>query len=661
MRRFSIQNRPRTANAYMLVYVRKSVAQDLLKPLEEGEVPDFLIEKFKLEQEEKIRRRKEQEEEAKKMDIYLLDERSLLGYGGLELGDLDQSKLIHRRIFKENTLEELRESIEKDLGLEENSAQFFAMYDRQNSTNRPNKVCDTTVPLSVEFSSRRSGPIFVRQRTEEDPSLTDHSLLLMFKYFNPLKKTLEYVGSRVFESSTPCSNVFEYLIEFMKFPPGTDLLLFEEENASDRRINALADSETTLEQFKLMCGDIICFQKAPVEFRKKRSLVGQDYSDSSSTDVEDESPVSSKAMKVNDFLEDLYDRVSIKFCPIDSDLEGVDDLQWDDEVKGRFTLDLRRSFSYTRVVRELARRLGDPAIADRIQLSPFNRFAPNARARFSLDGNLNAVLQQRITEKKLAMYYETLQYPLKVLEQYMEIPIEWFDSPAREPYTINVLVKKENSRVGDVLNAVMRYKLSADDAEQFRLALVGDLPSYPYGVGHQQHIRRIVRRRPVRLLAILENKTVEALDAFLPFERVWSSRYRLTLRAEITPNHELPGSQEFIAWVVFFSVDYRQNHHFHGHPFSIPVSYRMTTRDVKERIVQMMGAPIEKVDKWKFCFMTNSDHLALDDSMSLDNCLEQFASYHTSNIGYIGVDQGSDAPKRRSSIHDTDRSIKIYS
>jgi ubiquitin carboxyl-terminal hydrolase 7 len=575
-RRFSItpQNRGivKTANAYMLVYVRQSEADDLLKPLEEGEIPECLLEQFKQEQEEKARRKREQEEEAKRMDISILDERLLIDCEmGLELGDF-HSKLQSRRELKEMTLDDLRTAIEEELGLEEGTAQFFAMYDRQNGTTRPNKFCNPSVPISQELQSKKNGPIFVRRKTEDDPRLSSDCFLLLFKYFDAHEKKLRYVGSRIFDKHAAISEVHDCLVEMMGFDPTTELLLFEEENVSDRRINSLSDMERSLDNAKLVCGDIICFQRAPsLNLRKKRSLVGQDYSDSSSTDIDQEAPISPKAMKVDDFLEDLFDRVYIRFCPAESDLDGVEE-DWDDESKGRFTLELRRSNTYIRVARQLAHHLGDAAIADKIQLVGFNRFSPSVQKyRFNTDSTLAALLQ-RCNEKKLGLYYETLQYPLKVFEEYADLSIEWFDSPSQEPYTMNVLVRREGSRVQDLIAAVLRAKLSSDEAREFSYSM-NHGRQHQQAFGHQEP-RRIVRR-PLRILAITECKTIDILDFFHPLDNVISPRYfrSLTLRAELTPEYELPGGQDFLAWVTFFSLDSRQNPHYHGHPFSIPIAY----------------------------------------------------------------------------------------
>jgi hypothetical protein len=85
----------------------------------------------------------------------------------------------------------------------------------------------------------------------------------------------------------------------------------------------------------------------------------------------------------------------------------------------------------------------------------------------------------------------------------------------------------------------------------------------------------------------------------------------------------------------------------------------MTTRDVKERILQFMGAPVEKIDKWKFYFQASNEMLVPEDSTCLNPYLEQLAQYPPGTFAYIAVDQGVDGIKRRSSIHDSDRSIKI--
>lgn len=145
----------RFTNAYMLVYIRESMLDEVLAPVTEADIPKHIGEK--LEQEERFReaRRREKEEQHLFMKIFIADDETFKNNTGFDFANFDEKELTENRIYsakirKDQPFGEFKQSIANNLQLDPSEFRFWVMVNRQNRTIR----IDTPISADEDYSSK---------------------------------------------------------------------------------------------------------------------------------------------------------------------------------------------------------------------------------------------------------------------------------------------------------------------------------------------------------------------------------------------------------------------------------------------------------------------------------------------------------------------------
>lgn len=145
----------RMTSAYMLVYLREDVIDELLAPITRDDVPAHVIKMVEEERLETARRRKEQEEMHLYMSVRVIDVETFRNHDGLDLGSFDANdretvQWLHSyRVRRDMTWAGLYAYIAERNHLPRDHIRLWNMVNRQNRTVRP----DTPISIDTQGST----------------------------------------------------------------------------------------------------------------------------------------------------------------------------------------------------------------------------------------------------------------------------------------------------------------------------------------------------------------------------------------------------------------------------------------------------------------------------------------------------------------------------
>jgi ubiquitin carboxyl-terminal hydrolase 7 len=133
----------RFTSAYMLVYFREEILDEILAPINEEDVPVHVATEVNREATEEARRRKEKEEEHLYVTIRVVDIETFRHHGGLDLASFDpadkeaQKYVQTHKVKKESTWSQVYQIIGDKNHLPKSHIRLWSMINRVNKTTRP--------------------------------------------------------------------------------------------------------------------------------------------------------------------------------------------------------------------------------------------------------------------------------------------------------------------------------------------------------------------------------------------------------------------------------------------------------------------------------------------------------------------------------------------
>jgi len=460
------------------------------------------------------------------------------------------------KMLKEDTLEQVKDKLADLCGIPANELQFWIFSDRENHTQRPNRMIEISRIKSTKSSEivdtnpqqRRYGydsnyqqkylELFIRRRRPTDVPIGDEEAmhdvqnrslsndklkaqnpssipgnqqrqgeegaenaqdirnvqlgertppssqvaamrapegkLLLFKYFDIEEQSLRYVGSGIFPEISSFESLYPTLRSMAGLPKDTALKLYEEENVRGGQIN-FCDRDTDLKTFKLLSGDIICFQKLVLESKQKETSnetrqqqhqVDQSGVDSKSPQQESKSVIDpnskisgrsddadageekaignyaqqsseikvqyfpSRYSDVKDYLTYLSRRVKVRFKPKD---EPNNTKRW-------FDLELSRQNSIVNLRMHVGKYLG--CHHNYIRVNP----------HYSQPQNFHRENRDLLSDHS-EILYEKLSYSVLALRKNLVFKVPWLRHDLKQDI-IEVLVPKEGN-IEDLQNKVI--------------------------------------------------------------------------------------------------------------------------------------------------------------------------------------------------------------
>ncbi|CAG2239267.1 UBP15 [Mytilus edulis] len=608
-------------NAYMLVYIRESVKDDLLVSVSEKDIPDCLIERLAEERRLEAQKRKERTEAHLYMNIQVVTDDNFNGHQGNDLFDGDKINFRNFKVKKSSTVLEFMHMLADNMKYPVTQIRPWPFQFRQNQTYRPtlldleanlNKtvldVADNENPWTVfvETLNPESG---LKELPQFDK---DSDVLIFLKLYDPKRKTISFCGHTYVPITAKTAELLPDLCRRAGFPVGTPLLLFEEvkPNMVERIESHDLPIEKSLEE--LMDGDIIVFQKDGLDIHQYDLPTARDY------------------------FKDLYYRVEVIFC--------------DKAIPNDpgFSLDLSLRMNYEQMANAVATYLQtDPYLLQFFKPQSY-REGPGNPIRCTYEGNLKDLLLYAKPRQPRKLYYQQLNIKINELENKKQFKCTWVTSKLKEEKEL-VLYPSKNGKVTDLFDeAKKQVELEPDGSDK------------------------------LRLLEVISNKIYSIQKEETLLDAINMSGSTKTYRIEEIPKEEvtLKDNETLIPVAHFHKaplstnssklvISRRQVYSTFGVPFLLKIKQGEKFSTVKERIQKKLEITEKDFEKYKFAIvvMGKVEYIS-DEENDVQVDLSLFKPHPMQGASmqarpWLGLDHVNKTPKR-SKVPYSEKAIKIH-
>ncbi|CAD6985631.1 unnamed protein product [Tilletia controversa] len=310
----------RFTNAYMLVYVREAMMDEVLKPFAEEDTPAHLAKRLEDERAQLEARRREKEEQHLFLTAKVITEDTFRKHQGFDLATFEDrtlppTELPSFRVHKADTFLSFKHMLSQQFNLPEDQMRLWVLVNRQNKTVRPDTVIPENDPnLTLEvvrdrMASRQNdlrlflevlqpgvvpppppgapgagagadGAVVAANNNSNNSSGgaggaggagaapapaapvapipgSGQQMMIFLKHFDISRQTLLGVGRQYVPKNMKVGDLAPTINEIMRWPPSTHVKLYEE--IKPGMIEGMKAKATFL-QSEIQDGDIICFQ-----------------------------------------------------------------------------------------------------------------------------------------------------------------------------------------------------------------------------------------------------------------------------------------------------------------------------------------------------------------------------------------------------------------
>ncbi|KAK8504388.1 hypothetical protein V6N13_025065 [Hibiscus sabdariffa] len=615
------------SNAYMLVYIRESDKDKIICDVDEKDIAEHLKIRLKKEQEEEEDKKRYKAQAHLYTIIKVARDEDLLEQIGRDIYfDLvDHDKVRSFRIQKQTPFNDFKEELAKEFGIPVQYQRFWIWAKRQNHTYRPNR------PLTPQEEAQPVGQLkevsnkthnaelklFLEVERGQDlrpippPDKIREDILLFFKFYDPEKGELRYVGRLLVKLSGKPIEYISNLNQMAGFAPDEELELYEEIKFEPCVMCEHLDKRCSFRLSQIEDGDIICFQKSlPIA-----SQEACQYPD------------------VPSFLEYVHNRQIVHFRSLERPKE-------DD-----FCLELSKTHTYDDVVERVAQKIGmaDPS---KIRITSHNCYSQQPKPqpiKYRGVENLSEMLIH-YNQTSDILYYEVLDIPLPELQGLKNLKVAFHHTTKDEVVIHNVRLPKE-STIADVIDELKtKVELSHPNAD-------------------------------LRLLEVFYHKIYKIFPPSEKIENIndqyWTLRAEeanltlLLIKSQIPEVEKNLGPNDRLIHVYHFSKETAQNQmqvQNFGEPFFLVIHEGETLAEVKLRIQKKLQVPDEEFSKWKFAFMSLGRPEYLQDSDIVFKRFQRRDVYGAWEQ-YLGLEHSDTSPKRtyvNQNRHTYEKPVKIY-
>ncbi|XP_020672846.1 ubiquitin carboxyl-terminal hydrolase 13 isoform X1 [Dendrobium catenatum] len=605
------------SNAYMLVYIRESDKDKIICNVDEKDIAEHLRIRLKKEQEEKEHKKKEKAEAHLYTIIKVARDEDLAQQTGKDIYfDLvDHEKVRSFRIQKQMPFNLFKDEVAKEFGVPVQYQRFWLWAKRQNHTYRPNRPLHPqeeaqSVGQLREVSNKAHNAelrLFLEVELGPDlralppPDKTKEDILLFFKLYDPEKEELRYVGRLFVKALGKPLEILSKLNQMAGFSQNEEIELYEEIKFDPSVMCEHIDKKLSFRSSQLEDGDIICYQKAPIQDNEDKYR----YPD------------------VPSFLEYVHNRQVVHFRSLERPKE-------DD-----FSLELSKLFTYDDVVERLARHIGldDPS---KIRLTSHNCYSQQPKPQPVKYRGVEHLSDMLVHYNQISdiLYYEVLDIPLPELQGLKTLKVAFHHATKDEVVIHNIRLPK-SSTVADVINDLKtKVELSHPNAE-------------------------------LRLIEVFYHKIYKIFPPSEKIENINDQYWTLRAEEIPEEEKNLGSHNRLIHVYHFMkdpNQNQMQVQNF-GEPFFLVIHDGETLAEIKLRIQKKLQVPDEEFSKWKFALLSLGRPEYLQDSDIIAGRFQRRDVYGAWEQ-YLGLEHSDTTPKRaytaNQSRHAYEKPVKIY-
>ncbi|CEI86488.1 Putative Ubiquitin carboxyl-terminal hydrolase [Rhizopus microsporus] len=273
-----LRNMKRSTNAYMLVYIRESMQDEILREVTINDIPEHLVERFKREQAEIERINKQRAEQHLYTKVYLVSDKSFQMNMGQDFvqGDQEdkenQPPIVIRTVRKDITLKMFLEETVKEYNTSSDFFRFWILLNRDGQTVRLGILpTEEEQNMTLEEIRQAHHPDYPYVRLYIEGALSDPVTgfpsfpdvrteynLIFIKLFDHNSQRIRGIGKLYVHVDDPISSIEDEVNRMCGFSEGTPLNIYEE--IDNETIEYVEKSETFSER-RIENGDIFCVER----------------------------------------------------------------------------------------------------------------------------------------------------------------------------------------------------------------------------------------------------------------------------------------------------------------------------------------------------------------------------------------------------------------
>jgi len=435
------------------------------------------------------------------------------------------------------------------------------------------------------------------------PFEKNRDILLFFKYYDPIYKRLNYVGSNQYQLSMKICDLVPLLNKELGFPIHTELSIYEEQgpNVVQKIINMQDTIEKALRQNNRsedVHGNVLIFEKKHQD--EKLELPTCD-----------------------DYFRDLLYRIEVTF---------VDKCNPNDSG---FTLELSHRNTYEQMAQAVAQKINtDP---NKIQFFKCLGYKDQPGNPLRYDGSLKDLLSYTKPRTIKKVFYQRLSMSINELENKKQFKCLYLSPNLKDEKEL-VLYPNKNGTVKNLLEEAAKQIEFCEDST-----------------------------RKLRLLEVASHKIIPPLREDTPLEHLQCVSDSLTnqssqklYRIEEIPRDEIViNENEVLVPVSHFS---KEIYNSFGVPFYIKVKEFETIGSAKKSIQKKLNVPEKEFEKYKFAIvsMGRSEYFQSDnDTIDIKIFKQSSIQPGPTPLPYLGLDHINKSQKRSRYTY-LEKAIKIY-
>lgn len=432
----------RFTNAYMLVYIRECMLDNVLAPVTVEDIPRHLVERIETEARIREQKRKEKEEQHLYMKTLIASDETFKSNHGFDFANFDEkdaaeNRIMALRVRKDQAFGSFKEELAHSIGLRPTDFRLWLMVNRQNRTVRidipiPEEEYESTLDeVRLKYATNQQTLRLYLERSdiydEEGKAVfpttnttASPGILIFIKHFKPELQLIHGVGNLYVRKDAKVNSVLAALREMIGFNEDEEISIYEEIKAN--MIDPV-DFNSTFAQAELQDGDILCVQKklTPEEENIVLSAGGH--------------------TTVDAFMSYELGKVSLLFSPLVPDVDSPE-----------LRLTLHKSMGYEEIAARVARELNTDSAKLRL-INPYIQTNNRATLKRFAGMNLGKILQAAYSPgggalaQKARLIYEKLDVSLEEIESKCSVQVTVCTPTLKDLQVVDLLLPKESGIV----------------------------------------------------------------------------------------------------------------------------------------------------------------------------------------------------------------------